>query len=44
VEKGDSLWGISRKHGTTVEALCELNGIKENDILRIGKILYIPSK
>ena len=23
---------------------CELNGINENDILKIGKILYIPSK
>ena len=29
---------------TTVKAICELNGINENDILRIGKILYIPSK
>ena len=44
VVAGDSLWSISRKYGTTVKAICELNGINENDILRIGKIIYIPSK
>lgn len=44
VVSGDSLWAISRRYGTTVKAICELNGINENDILKIGKILYIPSK
>ena len=44
VVAGDSLWSISRKYKTTVSAICELNGIKENAILKIGKILYIPSK
>lgn len=44
VVAGDSLWSISRKYKTTVDAICELNGIKENAILKIGKILYIPSK
>ena len=44
VVAGDSLWSISRRYGTTVKAICELNGINENDILKIGKILYIPSK
>ncbi len=44
VVSGDSLWSISRKYKTTVQAICELNGIKENAILKIGKILYIPSK
>ena len=44
VVSGDSLWSISRKYKTTVSAICELNGIKENAILKIGKILYIPSK
>ena len=41
---GDSLWSISRKFGTTVQAICDTNGIEENAILRIGKILYIPGK
>ncbi|MCQ2575121.1 MAG: transglycosylase SLT domain-containing protein [Treponema sp.] len=44
VEAGDSLWSISRKYHCTVSQICELNGIKENAILKIGKILYIPSK
>ena len=44
VVAGDSLWSISRKYKVTVQSICELNGIKENAILRIGKILYIPSK
>ncbi|MCQ2572541.1 MAG: transglycosylase SLT domain-containing protein [Treponema sp.] len=44
VVKGDSLWSISRKFGTTVQAICETNGIEENAILKIGKILYIPGK
>ena len=44
VVKGDSLWGISRRYGCTVSQICELNGIQENAILKIGKILYIPSK
>lgn len=44
VVKGDTLWGISKKFGVTVSQICELNNIKENAILSIGKILYIPSK
>ena len=44
VVAGDSLWSISRRYGCTVSQICELNGIKENAILKIGKILYIPSK
>ena len=30
VVSGDSLWSISRRYGTTVKAICELNDIKEN--------------
>ena len=44
VVKGDTLWGIAKKHGTTVKAICELNNIKENSVLSIGKILYVPQK
>ncbi len=44
VVQGDSLWAISRRYGCTVSQICELNGIKEDAILKIGKILYIPSK
>ncbi|MBP5441674.1 MAG: transglycosylase SLT domain-containing protein [Treponema sp.] len=42
VEKGDSLWGISRKYGVTVKDLCDANSISENGILSIGKKLIVP--
>ncbi len=42
VEKGDTLWGISRRYGLTVDALCIANNIKENQILRIGTRLVLP--
>lgn len=44
VTAGDSLWSISRRFKVTVKALCELNNIEENAILKIGKTLYIPAK
>lgn len=44
VVSGDSLWSISRKFKVSIQSICDLNDINENDILRIGKILYIPSK
>lgn len=44
VVAGDSLWSISRRYGVTVQAICDLNNIKENAILKIGKVLYIPKK
>lgn len=42
VESGDSLWGISRKFGLTVDDICQVNGIKENSVLSIGKRLIVP--
>ncbi len=44
VQAKDTLFAISRKFGVSVDALCESNGISRNDILKIGKILYIPQK
>lgn len=42
VVKGDTLWGISRRYGITVQDLCDANDINENGILSIGKVLYVP--
>lgn len=42
VVQGDTLWGISRRYGLTVEDLCKANNIKENQILRIGTQLVLP--
>lgn len=44
IKKGDTLWGLAKKNNTSVKKICELNNIKENSVLSIGKILYIPAK
>lgn len=44
IKKGDTLWDLARKNGTTVAALCDANGISEKAILKIGKIIYLPQK
>ncbi len=43
IQKGDSLWGISRKYGTTVDALKEANGMT-NDTIIEGRTLVIPGR
>ena len=42
VKKGDTLWGISRRYGITVEELCNANNITGKEILRIGTMLFVP--
>jgi tetratricopeptide (TPR) repeat protein len=42
VVPGDTLWDIARRHGTTVEALREANGVGESALLRPGQALKIP--
>ena len=41
VAPGDSLWGISRKYGTSVEAIQSANGLSGTTI-RPGQSLQIP--
>ena len=41
VKKGDTLGGIARKYGTTVNAICKLNGINSKKVLRIGQRLRV---
>ena len=41
VGKGDTLSELAKLHGTTVEKLCELNGIKDPDKLQIGQKLSL---
>ncbi len=42
VKRGDSLWSISRRHGTTVNALANANNISTTGVLREGQRLTIP--
>ena len=37
VKAGDTLYSIARQHGTTVEKLCKLNGIRNSTRLRVGQ-------
>lgn len=43
VRKGDSLWRIARRYGTTAPVLAEMNGIRMNAILPVGVRLQMPS-
>lgn len=42
VRKGDTLYGIARKTGTTVQKLRDVNGLV-NNALRIGQVITIPA-
>jgi murein DD-endopeptidase MepM/ murein hydrolase activator NlpD len=41
VKSGDTLYSISKKHGTTVKKLCALNGIKSTKLLQLGTRLRV---
>ncbi|KAL4620620.1 hypothetical protein ACB092_06G168400 [Castanea dentata] len=41
IAKGDTLWGLSRKFGVSVNAIKEANGLK-GDTIYAGKKLIIP--
>lgn len=41
VQKGDTLWGISRKYGVSVERLIEINGIKDRNSIYVGQKVLV---
>ena len=41
IRSGDTLSGIAKKYHPTVKRLCELNGINEKTVLRVGKRLRV---
>jgi len=41
VVKGDTLYKIARQHGTTVNKICQLNGITSTTILKVGRKLRV---
>ncbi len=41
VEKGDTLYNISRRYGTTVDSLRRLNNLTEASIIEIGQVLKV---
>jgi len=42
VRSGDSLYGIAKKHGTTVDELVKLNNIKDKKQIHPGQKLILP--
>lgn len=42
VKRGDTLWGLAKRHGTTVAAIARANGITNPDLLRVGQVLKMP--
>jgi len=42
IVKGDSLWTIAHKYGTTVVKLRKLNNLKKGAILQPGQVLQLP--
>ncbi|MGB5404265.1 MAG: glucosaminidase domain-containing protein [Robiginitalea sp.] len=43
VQKGDTLYAISRRHMVSVEELMRINGLKTNEI-SVGQVLRVPSE
>lgn len=43
IKPGDTLYALSRKYGTSVKQICDLNKINEKSVLRIGQLIKIPS-
>lgn len=42
VQEGDTLWKIAKKFRSTVDDIARVNGIEEEDNIKIGQKLYIP--
>jgi LysM repeat protein len=43
VQRGDTLYSISRRYQLTVPELCTANNLSENDVIKTGQKLVIPS-
>ncbi len=43
VQRGDTLWTLSRRYGTTVARIRELNGLSPSQELQVGQELVVPT-
>ena len=42
MQKGDTLWALAQRFGTTVEALAEDNQIRDPNLIYVNQVLRIP--
>ncbi|MCI8470029.1 MAG: DUF3794 domain-containing protein [Clostridia bacterium] len=42
VKKGDTLWQIAKRYGSTIDDIVRTNGIEDADRINIGQKLFIP--
>ncbi len=42
VAKGETLYGIAKQYGVRIEAIMEINGIKNANELKAGQVLKLP--
>jgi lysozyme len=42
VQSGDTLDTIANRYGTTINAICQTNGITDPNMIRVGQVLTIP--
>ena len=42
IQRGDTLWALAKKHGTTISAFAKLNGIKNPNLIITGRKLKVP--
>jgi len=42
VTRGDTLGGLARRYGTTVDALSAVNGLRKGQAIRVGQVLMLP--
>lgn len=43
VQRGDTLWAISRKYGVSISSIAEINQLPDPNMLVIGQALLIPT-
>ncbi len=44
VRKGDTLWGISRSYGLSLDEIIKANRISDASSIKVGQLVFIPEK